>query len=177
MTPRRFQWRNAQIAISETAARCAPCYSENLASHFASLLFLNTRNQGSPIPFLGWRLNPARLAFSGLAIDWRRDDCGYPLCRCPSGRGLFNAYLTGAKIEHILSLLPVRARIFSTSRGLSLSKKSEKSGWWLNRVSIETARRFCPNDSRTIGVVKSVSLILKGSRQSLPSAFSTCFRC
>jgi hypothetical protein len=54
-------------------------------------------------------------------------------------------YLTGAKIEHTLSLLPVRARIFSTSRGLSLSEKREKSGWWLNRVSIETARRFCPN--------------------------------
>jgi hypothetical protein len=43
-------------------------------------------------------------------------------------------------------LLPVRARIFSTSRGLSLTTKSEgRTGWWLNRVSIETARTFCPN--------------------------------
>jgi hypothetical protein len=56
-------------------------------------------------------------------------------------------YLTGTKIEHTLRLLPARARIFSTSRGLSLSKKSAKTGWWLNRVSIETARRFCPNPS------------------------------
>ena len=76
-------------------------------------------------------------------------------------------YLTGAKIEHTLSLLPVRARIFSTSRGLSLSEKREKSGWWLNRVSIETAsasaRTRPRNDSRTIGVVKSASFTLKGS--------------
>lgn len=56
-------------------------------------------------------------------------------------------YLTGAKIEHTLGLLPVRARIFSTSRGLSLSKERERSGWWLNRVSMETVRRFCPNPS------------------------------
>jgi len=54
-------------------------------------------------------------------------------------------YLTGSKIEHTLRLLPARARIFSTSRGLSLSKKPAKTGWWLNRVSIETTRRFCPN--------------------------------
>lgn len=54
-------------------------------------------------------------------------------------------YLTGAKIEHTLRLLPVRARIFSTSRGFSLSKKRETSCWWLNRVSMETVRYFCPN--------------------------------
>jgi len=54
-------------------------------------------------------------------------------------------YLTGGKVEHTLRLLPTRARIFSTSRGLSLSERKEKSGWWLNRVSIETARRLCPN--------------------------------
>jgi len=57
-------------------------------------------------------------------------------------------YLAGAKIEHTLRLLPARARIFSTSRGLSLSRKSAKAGWWLNRVSIETSRRFCPNPSQ-----------------------------
>ena len=56
-------------------------------------------------------------------------------------------YLAGNKISRTLSLLPLRARIFSTSRGLSLAKKLLSSGWWLNRVSIETARRFCPNPS------------------------------
>jgi hypothetical protein len=56
-------------------------------------------------------------------------------------------YLTGEKIEHTLRLLPIRARIFTTSRGLSLSKKRAKSGWWLNRVSMETVRSFCPNPS------------------------------
>jgi hypothetical protein len=56
-------------------------------------------------------------------------------------------YLAGGKIEHTLGLLPPRSRIFSTSRGLSLNEKREKSGWWLNRVSIETVHRFCPNPS------------------------------
>jgi hypothetical protein len=57
-------------------------------------------------------------------------------------------YLVGGKIHHTLSLLPARARIFSTSRGLSLSERKEKSGWWVDRVSIETVRRFCPNASQ-----------------------------
>lgn len=56
-------------------------------------------------------------------------------------------YLTGEKIEHTLRLLHQRARIFSTSRGLSLSKKGKNLGWWLNRVSMETVHRFCPNPS------------------------------
>jgi len=56
-------------------------------------------------------------------------------------------YLAGDKIEHTLRLLPPRARIFSTSRGLSLSQKTKKLGWWLVRVSIETVHRFCPNPS------------------------------
>jgi hypothetical protein len=56
-------------------------------------------------------------------------------------------YLTGGKIEHTLSLLHPRARIFSTSRGLSLSQQGSKSGWWLNRVSMETVFRFAPNAS------------------------------
>jgi integrase len=46
-------------------------------------------------------------------------------------------YLTGAKIEHTLRLLPSRARIFSTSRGLSLSRKTEKRGWWPNASSAD----------------------------------------
>jgi hypothetical protein len=57
-------------------------------------------------------------------------------------------YLTGEKIDRTLRLLHQRARIFSTSRGLSLRNKSKKLGWWLNRVSMETVHRFCPNPSR-----------------------------
>jgi hypothetical protein len=56
-------------------------------------------------------------------------------------------YLSGGKIEHTLKLLPTRARIFSTSRGLSLGHKTEKRGWWLTRVSIDTDHTFCPNPS------------------------------
>jgi hypothetical protein len=56
-------------------------------------------------------------------------------------------YLTGGKIQHTLRLLDPRARIFSTSRGLSLSQKTASLGWWLNRVSMETVHRFCPNPS------------------------------
>jgi hypothetical protein len=56
-------------------------------------------------------------------------------------------YLTGGKIEHTLGLLHPRARIFSTSRGLSLSQKTKNLGWWLNRVSMESVHRFCPNPS------------------------------
>jgi hypothetical protein len=57
-------------------------------------------------------------------------------------------YLVGGKIERTLRLLPIRARIFSTSRGLSLSEKREKSRWWLNKVSLETVRAFSPNPSQ-----------------------------
>ena len=56
-------------------------------------------------------------------------------------------YLIGGKIDHTLHLLDPRARIFSTSRGLSLSQEGNKMGWWLARVSMETVHRFCPNAS------------------------------
>jgi len=46
-------------------------------------------------------------------------------------------YLTSKKIAHTLSLLPRRARIFTTSRGLRLSGKAKTSGWWLKRRHIE----------------------------------------
>jgi hypothetical protein len=46
------------------------------------------------------------------------------------------AYLVGEKIEQTLDLLPPRARIFSTSRGIWLSEKSKSAGWWMVRRSI-----------------------------------------
>jgi hypothetical protein len=46
------------------------------------------------------------------------------------------AYLVGQKIEHTLGLLPPRARIFTTSRGIQLSEKRKSAGWWIVRRSI-----------------------------------------
>src|SRR5258708_23394011 len=46
------------------------------------------------------------------------------------------AYLVGEKIEHTLSWLPPRARIFTTSRGIRLSEKPKSIGWWIVRRSI-----------------------------------------
>jgi hypothetical protein len=45
-------------------------------------------------------------------------------------------YLTSTKIDHTLSLLPARARIFTTSRGIRLSNRSENCKWWLERKHI-----------------------------------------
>jgi hypothetical protein len=49
-----------------------------------------------------------------------------------------SVYLTGDKVKHTLKLLPVRARIFTTSRSIRLWPKKEKRGWWLRRVNLET---------------------------------------
>jgi hypothetical protein len=48
-----------------------------------------------------------------------------------------SAYLTGDKVAHTLKLLPIRARIFTTSRSIRLWPKKEKRGWWLRRASLE----------------------------------------
>lgn len=45
-------------------------------------------------------------------------------------------YLAGEKIRHTLALLPLRARIFTTSRGIQLRKKVKKGNWWIVRRSI-----------------------------------------
>jgi len=50
--------------------------------------------------------------------------------------GYLTVYLAGEKIEHTLGLLPRRARIFTTSRGIRLSEKSKSVGWWRVRRSI-----------------------------------------
>jgi hypothetical protein len=49
-----------------------------------------------------------------------------------------SVYLTGNKVAHTLKLLPMRARIFTTSRSIRLWPKKEKRGWWLRREGIET---------------------------------------
>lgn len=49
-------------------------------------------------------------------------------------------YLAGEKIEHTLSHLPRRGRIFGTSRSISFGGKKQKCGWWMVRKSIEYLR-------------------------------------
>ena len=49
-------------------------------------------------------------------------------------------YLTGQKVEHTLSLLPNRARIFTTSRSIVLWGKKKPAGWWLRRMSLSELR-------------------------------------
>ena len=50
-------------------------------------------------------------------------------------------YLAGEKVEHTLSLLPNRARIFTTSRSIVLwGKKKEASGWCLLRMGLSELR-------------------------------------
>jgi len=51
-------------------------------------------------------------------------------------------YLAGEKIGHTLGLLPPRARIFTTSRGIQLSEKRKSTGWQLVRKSIALLE-FC----------------------------------
>jgi hypothetical protein len=50
--------------------------------------------------------------------------------------GYLAAYLSGEKVEHTLSLLPLRSRIFTTSRSITLWGKKPKLGWLLSRKSL-----------------------------------------
>jgi hypothetical protein len=50
--------------------------------------------------------------------------------------GYLAAYLSGAKVEHTLSLLPKRGRIFTTSRSIILWEKKQPTGWMLCRKSL-----------------------------------------
>ncbi len=49
-----------------------------------------------------------------------------------------SVYLVGDKVKLTLELLPMRARIFTTSRSIVLWGKKKASGWWLRREGIET---------------------------------------
>lgn len=51
-------------------------------------------------------------------------------------------YLAGEKLEHTLSLLPPRGRIFGSSRSISFWGKKEKRGWWMVRKGIEYLRDY-----------------------------------
>jgi hypothetical protein len=51
-------------------------------------------------------------------------------------------YFAGEKIAHTLSLLPRRARIFGSSRTISLCGKKEKRGWWIVKRGIEYLRMY-----------------------------------
>jgi len=54
-------------------------------------------------------------------------------------------YLTSKKVARTLSLLPRRARIFSTSRGIRFSQQSGSSGWFLKRKHITYLHSHSPN--------------------------------
>src|SRR6266404_8809899 len=56
-------------------------------------------------------------------------------------------YLTGDKVKHTLTLLAVRARIFTTSRSIRLWPKKEKGCWWLRRVGLGELYDAAPNHS------------------------------
>src|SRR5260370_949458 len=84
---------------------------------------------------------PGRLGHSRLFCKSLR--C--PYCRKPKLKYLRSRiaqladhapYWAGEKIEHTLSLLPRRDRIFTTSRGIRLTEKPKSEGWWIVRRSI-----------------------------------------
>ncbi len=49
-----------------------------------------------------------------------------------------SVYVAGDKVKLTLERLPMRARIFTTSRSIVLWGKKKASGWWLRREGIET---------------------------------------
>jgi hypothetical protein len=49
-------------------------------------------------------------------------------------------YLTGEKLADTLSRLTPRARIFGSSRSVSLGERTKKRGWWMVRSRIEYLR-------------------------------------
>jgi len=55
--------------------------------------------------------------------------------------GYLTRYLTGDKVLRTISLLPLRARIFTCSRSISLLGAKQKSGWWMCEQSIDALRR------------------------------------
>jgi hypothetical protein len=54
--------------------------------------------------------------------------------------GYLTSYLTGEKVLHTVSLLPLRARIFSCSRSIAFWGKREKTDWLLCRRSLDELR-------------------------------------
>ena len=56
-----------------------------------------------------------------------------------------SVYLAGDKVEHTLSLLPQRARIFTTSRNIVLWGKKPASGWKLRRMDITSLLEAAEN--------------------------------
>lgn len=54
--------------------------------------------------------------------------------------GYLACYLTGDKVEHTISLLPLRARIFSCSRSISFWGRKAKTEWWLCKKGLDYLR-------------------------------------
>ena len=62
--------------------------------------------------------------------------------------GYLAAYLSGEKVEHTLSLLPPRGRIFTTSRSIILWGKKQETGWMLCRKNLWRLRNRATSVSK-----------------------------
>jgi len=80
--------------------------------------------------------------------------------------------LVGDKVKLTLELLPMRARIFTTSRSIVLWSKKKASGWWLRREGIETFYNAAPNPTNVrfepVEDLKPFGLELLSSFESPP---------
>jgi hypothetical protein len=61
--------------------------------------------------------------------------------------GYLSSYVTGDKVKLTLSLLQMRARIFTTSRSIVLWPKKQKRGWWLRRKDLSVLYDLAPSPS------------------------------
>ena len=84
-----------------------------------------------------------------------------------------SVYLTGDKVVQTLNLLPIRARIFTTSRSIRLwPKKEKRSSSWLRREGIETFYNAAANPANVrfepVEDLKPFGLELLSSFESPP---------
>jgi hypothetical protein len=84
-----------------------------------------------------------------------------------------SVYLTGNKVAHTLKLLPMRARIFTTSRSIRLWPKKEKRDWWLRRENIDALYDAAANPVNVrweaVDDLRPFALEMLGSFESPPS--------
>jgi len=83
-----------------------------------------------------------------------------------------SVYLVGEKVKLTLELLPMRARIFTTSRSIVLWGKKKASNWWLRREGIETFYNAAANPANVrfedVEDLKPFGLELLSSFESPP---------
>lgn len=92
---------------------------------------------GTYIPQM-WLSEAWSASGGGRIVDIRR------VTKVNSVAAYLAGYLAGPKITHTLSLLPKRARIFTTSRSISLWGKKLKNGWKLCKKNLGEIRDSVP---------------------------------